>query len=39
MTAMILDRIASVLEKQNGAPSALFTFMVARQASISIALT
>ena len=39
MSAMVFGRIASVLEKQKGTPSDMFTVIVARLASISIALT
>ena len=39
MTTMVIGRIASVLENQKGTPSAMFTIIVARQASILIALT
>ena len=37
MTAMVCGRITSMLEKQEGTPSAVFTFIVTRQASTSIA--
>ena len=33
MTAMVFGRIASMLEKQKGTPSTIFTFIVARQAA------
>ena len=36
---MVIGIIASVLEKQKGNPSAMFSFIVTRQSSISIAPT
>ena len=36
---MVFDQIASMLEEQEGTPRDMFTFVVARQASSSVALT